>query len=72
MLLHDQLGASWVDIAWLTAANPATMLGIAHRTGSLEVGKHADIIALDDAGQVRLALIRGRRAYRPDEEVHAT
>ena len=71
MLLHDQLGVSWPDIALMSATNPATMLGIAQRTGSLEVGKHADIIALDHAGQVQLTLVRGRIAYTPDEEVHA-
>ena len=31
------------------SANPARLLGVGDRTGSLEVGKYADLVVLDAA-----------------------
>lgn len=69
MLLHRELGLSWPEIARMTAVNPAIMLGIESRKGSLEVGKEADIIVLDDTGNIQLTLVRGQIAYTANEEV---
>ncbi len=41
------------------ATTPARVLGIGHRTGSLEVGKVADLVVLDDALQVVAVMARG-------------
>jgi N-acetylglucosamine-6-phosphate deacetylase len=71
MLLHREVGLSWPDVARLTATNPATMLGIDDRTGSLEVGKDADMIVIDASGTIRSTLVRGRTVYAQDEEQHA-
>lgn len=40
---------SWVDVAKITSLNPAKYIHCEDRKGSLEVGKDADIIVLDDA-----------------------
>ncbi len=43
--------------------NPATVLGIADRKGSIEVGKDADIIITDDNFQVKKTIIGGETRY---------
>ncbi|MFA5561312.1 MAG: N-acetylglucosamine-6-phosphate deacetylase [Eubacteriales bacterium] len=43
--------------------NPATTLGIQHKKGSLEVGKDADIIILDEEFNVKNTIIGGKIKY---------
>lgn len=57
------LGASWSDIARMSATNPARVLGIDKETGSIQAGKHADLIALDESGEVVMTIIGGRVIY---------
>ncbi len=58
------LGVSYVELAAIAASNPATLLGIDRECGSIEIGKRADLVALDDAGNVKLTLIGGDVAFR--------
>lgn len=53
------LGASQVDVAKMTATNPARLLGVDRECGLIAEGKRADLVALDDQGQVRLTMIGG-------------
>lgn len=53
------LGASEVDLARMSATNPARLLGIDHDCGAIEEGKRADLVALDQAGQVVMTMIGG-------------
>ncbi len=58
------LGVAETDLARMTATNPATLLQVDDDCGSIEVGKRADLTALDAAGNVRLTIIGGRVAYQ--------
>ncbi len=59
------LGASEVEVAQMASTNPAKLLSIDGERGSIEVGKRADLVALDSDGQVRLTIIGGVIAYQP-------
>lgn len=54
------LGASEPEVARMASLNPARLLGIADDCGSIEEGKRADIVALDQDYQVRHTIIGGR------------
>jgi N-acetylglucosamine-6-phosphate deacetylase len=57
-LLHS-LGVSYVDLARMASTNPARLLGV--DCGSIEIGKHADLVALDQSDlRPKSVLIRGR------------
>ena len=62
-MMHG-LGVSYVELAAIASANLAQLLGIDGECGSIEVGKRADVVALDDAGNVKLTLVGGRVAFR--------
>jgi N-acetylglucosamine-6-phosphate deacetylase len=62
------LGVSADDVARMAASNPARLLGVDQDYGSIEVGKRADLTALDDEGRVLLTLVGGRVAFA-DESV---
>ena len=58
------LGVSDVELARISSTNPARLLGIDNECGSIEVGKRADLVALDQEGNVKLTLVGGRIAFR--------
>jgi N-acetylglucosamine-6-phosphate deacetylase len=51
------LGVSWIDIAQMASTNPASLLGLDHECGSIEIGKRADLVALDSDWKVRLTMV---------------
>ena len=59
--LMRSLGVPYVDLAQMAASNPARLLGIYDVCGSIEVGKRADLVALDQNGNVKLTLVGGHR-----------
>ena len=61
--LMRSLGVPDVEVARMASSNPARLLGIANESGSIEVGKRADLVALDTDGRVRLTLISGRITF---------
>jgi len=54
------LGFSDMEVSQMASANPATLLGIEQTHGSIEVGKRADLVALDENENVKLCLIGGQ------------
>jgi N-acetylglucosamine-6-phosphate deacetylase len=61
-LLHS-LGVSYVDLARMASLNPARLLGVDQTCGSIEPGKRADLVALDQNGNLKLVLIAGKSAF---------
>ena len=59
------LGAPDVEIAHMASTNPARLLGLENECGSIEEGKRADLVALDQDGNVRLTVIAGAIAFPP-------
>jgi N-acetylglucosamine-6-phosphate deacetylase len=58
------LGVSDVDIARMASSNPARVLGIDNECGSIEEGKRADLVAIDDYSQVKLTIVGGEVPFR--------
>jgi N-acetylglucosamine-6-phosphate deacetylase len=57
------LGTSESAVARMASLNPARLLGIDQHSGSIEVGKRADLVALDYARNAQLTIIGGRVAF---------
>jgi N-acetylglucosamine-6-phosphate deacetylase len=57
--LMRSLGVSYVDLARMASSNPARLLGVDRVCGSIEVGKRADLVALDENGNVKLTMVGG-------------
>ncbi len=53
------LGISDVDVARMASLNPARLLGVDTERGSIEVGKRADLVAIDAEGKVKLTVLGG-------------
>lgn len=58
------LGFSPLEIAQMASANPAKLLGISEECGTIEIGKRADLTALNEQGEVVLTIIGGKIAYQ--------
>lgn len=56
------LGASECDVAQMASSNPARLLGLDREWGSIGKGKRADLVAVDDQGEVRRTLVAGEPA----------
>lgn len=54
------LGFSESAVAAMASLNPARLLGIDHECGSIQIGKRADLVALDEEHQVRMTIIDGQ------------
>jgi N-acetylglucosamine-6-phosphate deacetylase len=48
------------EISQMASANPAKLLGIEKTRGAIEIGKRADLVALDNQGNVKLTIIGGK------------
>lgn len=58
--LMRELGFSEVEVSKMGSANPARLLGIEKTYGTIETGKRADLVALDEAGNVKLTIVGGK------------
>ncbi|HNU07457.1 MAG TPA: amidohydrolase family protein, partial [Pyrinomonadaceae bacterium] len=59
---YRKLGASDQTIAKLASANPARLISVDDSRGSIDIGKRADLVAIDADGQVSMVLVGGKRA----------
>jgi N-acetylglucosamine-6-phosphate deacetylase len=53
------LGFSPVEVAKMASLNPAKVLGLDSARGSIEIGKRADLVALNPAGEVVMTMVGG-------------
>jgi N-acetylglucosamine-6-phosphate deacetylase len=53
------IGISEVEVSKMASANPARLLGIENDFGSIEIGKRADLVALDSQGNVTFSMVGG-------------
>src|ERR1700752_4174809 len=63
--LLRSLGVSYLELAHMASSNPARLLSLDRDCGSIEVGKRADLVALDHEGNGKLTLVRGRSVPNP-------
>jgi N-acetylglucosamine-6-phosphate deacetylase len=54
------------DAVRMMTRTPAEIMGIAHETGSLSPGCHADIVLFDDDIRIRTVLTAGRTVWSRD------
>lgn len=57
------LGIAPAEISKMASLVPAKILGIENGFGSVEMGKRADLTAIDAAGNVKLTVVGGRVAF---------
>ena len=55
-----ELEFSDAEISRMASLNPARVLGIERDFGKLEIGKRADLVALDEKGNVKFTMIGGK------------
>ncbi len=52
------------QVSRMASENPARLLGIEKTRGSIAAGKQADLVALDENGNVKLSLVGGKICFR--------
>ena len=62
--IGEYTGLGLEKISRLVSENPARMLGVFGRTGSIAEGKAADLVVLDDGGFVAATIASGALVYR--------
>ena len=62
--LVEKCGLSLSEACQLTSLNPAKIMGINKITGSIAVGKKADVVVLDDNFECLATFIEGRLVYQ--------
>ncbi|MER3427263.1 MAG: N-acetylglucosamine-6-phosphate deacetylase [Pyrinomonas sp.] len=58
------LGTPLTEVARMAATNPARLLGVEALCGTIEQGKRADLVALDEDGRVKLTIVGGKIVWR--------
>ena len=65
-----KMGISLETAVKCAAVNPAKSIGIYNRTGSIETGKSADLVALDKNLDIMMVFNRGKGIANPGQAMH--
>jgi N-acetylglucosamine-6-phosphate deacetylase len=57
------LGFTAAEVSRMGSFNPARLLGIDSTRGSIEVGKRADLIVVDETGGLKMTMIGGQIVF---------
>ena len=57
-------GCTLQQAVQMASLNPARVMGVADRKGSLEAGKDADIVIFGDNVEVFATIVSGRKVYQ--------
>ena len=68
--LASYVKAPLEDLIQCLTLTPATLLGLQHSKGSLEKGKDADMVWLNDGGGVMATWVEGEQVYVRDHRIH--
>jgi len=63
----ERIGLKLSEAVRMASLTPATVVGVEERKGSLEPGKDADVVVLDENANVRLTVVRGKVVYRAQD-----
>jgi N-acetylglucosamine-6-phosphate deacetylase len=58
------VGYSLAEAVKMASLNPAIVIGVDDRKGSLEPGKDADLVVIDEEVEVCMTMIKGKEVYR--------
>jgi N-acetylglucosamine-6-phosphate deacetylase len=56
-----QHGYALADVSRMASLNPARVIGMEHLTGSIAIGKAADLLLLDDSYDLKGVFVDGKR-----------
>ena len=60
------VGYSLAEAVQMATLNPAAVIGVDDRKGSLEPGKEADLVVIDEEVEVYMTMAKGQEVYRAD------
>ena len=60
------VGYSLAEAVKMASLNPAIVIGVDDRKGSLEPGKDADLVVIDEEVEVYMTMVKGQEVYRAD------
>jgi N-acetylglucosamine-6-phosphate deacetylase len=66
----QHVGCSLFEAVKMASLNPALLIGIADRKGSLEPDKDADLVVIDDDVNVYLTMVKGQEIFVALPEAH--
>jgi N-acetylglucosamine-6-phosphate deacetylase len=58
------VGCSLAEAVNIASLNPAALIGVDDRKGSLEPGKDADLVVIDEEVKVYMTMVKGQTVYR--------
>ena len=62
-------GVPLLEAVRMASFNPAKVIGMENRMGSIEVGKEANLAVLDEALKVCMTIVKGKIVYSSEIEV---